>query len=176
MQATSNPYQTPGAAVADQGAEQYSEVKILSAAGRLGRVRYIGYSVGLSLLLAVFMGLATGLSAALGVAAISVAVTGLGYLAMVVVQVMLTVQRCHDFNTSGWLSILGIIPLVNLIFWIIPGTDGPNRFGNPPPPNTTGAVILAMIIPLIFILGIVAAIAIPAYQQYVKRAQAVQQR
>jgi len=174
MQAVSNPYQTPGSAVADQG-EQYSEVKILSVAGRLGRVRYIGYSVGLSMLLAVAMGLVMALSAAAGIAPLSIAVTVLGYVAIIVLQIMLTIQRCHDFNSSGWLSILAIIPLVNLIFWAIPGTDGPNRFGNPPPPNTTGAVVLALIIPLMVVLGIVAAIALPAYQQYVKRAHSVQQ-
>jgi len=148
MQAVSNPYQTPGSPVEDQG-EQYSEVKILSTAGRLGRVRYIGYTVGLSMLLAIAMGLVMAMSAAAGIAALSVIVTVLGYVA--------------------------IIPLVNLIFWAIPGTDGPNRFGNPPPPNTTGAVVLALIIPLIFVVGIVAAIALPAYQQYVKRAHAAQQ-
>jgi len=174
MQAVSNPYQTPGSPVEDQG-EQYSEVKILSTAGRLGRVRYIGYTVGLSMLLAIAMGLVMAISAAAGIAALSVIVTVLGYVAIIALQIILTVQRCHDFNSSGWLSILAIIPLVNLIFWAIPGTDGPNRFGNPPPPNTTGAVVLALIIPLIFVVGIVAAIALPAYQQYVKRAHAAQQ-
>jgi len=174
MQAVSNPYQTPGSPVEDQG-EQYSEVKILSTAGRLGRVRYIGYTVGLSMLLAIAMGLVMAMSAAAGIAALSVIVTVLGYVAIIALQIILTVQRCHDFNSSGWLSILAIIPLVNLIFWAIPGTDGPNRFGNPPPPNTTGAVVLALIIPLIFVVGIVAAIALPAYQQYVKRAHAAQQ-
>ena len=174
MQAVSNPYQTPGASVEDQG-EQYSEVKILSTAGRIGRVRYIGYTVGLSMLLAIAMGLVMAMSAAAGIAALSVIVTVLGYVAIIALQIILTVQRCHDFNSSGWLSILAIIPLVNLIFWAIPGTDGPNRFGNPPPPNTTGAVVLALIIPLIFVVGIVAAIALPAYQQYVKRAHAAQQ-
>jgi len=174
MQAVSNPYQTPGSSVEDQG-EQYSEVKILSTAGRIGRVRYIGYTVGLSMLLAIAMGLVMAMSAAAGIAALSVIVTVLGYVAIIALQIILTVQRCHDFNSSGWLSILAIIPLVNLIFWAIPGTDGPNRFGNPPPPNTTGAVVLALIIPLIFVVGIVAAIALPAYQQYVKRAHAAQQ-
>jgi len=174
MQAVSNPYQTPGSSVEDQG-EQYSEVKILSTAGRLGRVRYIGYTVGLSMLLAIAMGLVMAMSAAAGIAALSVIVTVLGYVAIIALQIILTVQRCHVFNSSGWLSILAIIPLVNLIFWAIPGTDGPNRFGNPPPPNTTGAVVLALIIPLIFVVGIVAAIALPAYQQYVKRAHAAQQ-
>lgn len=174
MQAVSNPYQTPGSPVEDQG-EQYSEVKILSTAGRLGRVRYIGYTIGLSMLLAVAMGLVMAMSAAAGIAALSVIVTVVGYVAIIGLQIILTIQRCHDFNSSGWLSILAIIPLVNLIFWAIPGTDGPNRFGNPPPPNTTGAVVLALIIPLIFVVGIVAAIALPAYQQYVKRAHAAQQ-
>ena len=27
---------------------------------------------------------------------------------------MLTIQRAHDFNTTGWLAILSIVPLVNL--------------------------------------------------------------
>jgi hypothetical protein len=86
-------------------------------------------------------------------------------------QIMLTIQRCHDFNTSGWLSVLALIPFVGLIFYFIPGTDGPNRWGNPTKPNSGRAVALACIVPLIFVVGIVAAIAIPQYQQYVARAK-----
>jgi hypothetical protein len=52
----SNPYQTPAAKVADQ-AEQYGEVKILSASGRMGRVRYIGYGVGMTLVMYLVIGL-----------------------------------------------------------------------------------------------------------------------
>jgi len=65
---------------------------------------------------------------------------------------------------------------LNLVFWFIPGTDGPNRYGAPPPPNTTLAVVAAVIVPMLFVVGILAAIAIPAYQDYVKRAQSAQQR
>jgi hypothetical protein len=94
-----------------------------------------------------------------------------GLAAVVVISVLLTIQRCHDMNMSGWLSLLLIVPLAPLVFWIVPGTQGANRFGNPPPPNSTGAVVLALILPVLFVVGILAAIAIPAYVDYQKRAQ-----
>lgn len=168
MQA-SNPYQSPSAAVADHG-EQYGDVKLFSASGRLGRVRYIGYSVGLMLLFYLFMILGGVLTEAAGLGVLTIAVVGAAVIGMFVSQVLLTIQRCHDFNMSGWMTLLLIVPLVALIFWIVPGTQGANRFGAPPPPNTTGALVLALIVPGIFVLGIVAAIALPAYQSYVMRA------
>jgi type IV pilus assembly protein PilA len=97
--------------------------------------------------------------------------TLVGYLAIFVLMVMLTIQRSHDFDTSGWLSLLMFVPLVNLIFWFIPGSPGENRFGKRPPPNTVGVVLLACILPFVFVVGILAAIAIPAYQDYTIRAQ-----
>lgn len=169
MQA-SNPYQSPTAAVADHG-EQYGEVRLFSASGRLGRVRYIGYSVGLMLLFYLIMIAAGVMAEALGLGGLTMAIMGAAVIAMLVTQVLLTIQRCHDFNASGWMTLLLIVPLVALIFWILPGTRGANRFGPPPPPNTTGAVILALIVPGIFVLGILAAIAIPAYQDYTMRAR-----
>jgi membrane associated rhomboid family serine protease len=99
-----------------------------------------------------------------------------GYAAILVLIVLMTIQRAHDFNTSGWLAILIIVPLVNLIFWFIPGTDGENRFGRKTPPNGIGAILLACIIPMIFVIGIVAAIAIPTYHDAVQRAKAAQVR
>jgi hypothetical protein len=71
---------------------------------------------------------------------------------------------------TGWFSILWLIPVVNLLFWFIPGTDGANRFGAKTPPNSTLALIGVWIVPAIFIIGIIAAVSIPAYQQYVERA------
>jgi len=115
-----------------------------------------------------------GLAAAFGAAgggALVILVTIVGYIAMVTVMFMQTIQRAHDFNTTGWLSLLVLIPLVNLIFWIIPGTDGENRFGAKTPPNSVLVLIAVWILPVIFIGGIAAAIAIPAYQTYMKRVQ-----
>ena len=170
-----NPYQTPGAKLAD-AAEQYAEIKILSAAGRLGRVRYIGYSIGMTLLMYLIFGAFGLIAGMLNAGVLAFIGIGLGVIGMLVIGIMLTVQRCHDFNMSGWLSLLVIVPLAPLVFWIIPGTQGPNRFGNPTPPNSTGAVVLALILPLLFVVGIVAAIALPAYVDYQKRAQAMQSR
>jgi len=164
-----NPYRPPAATVADQQ-EEYGEVKVLSASGRLGRVRYVGYSIGVTILVYVgvfFLGLLAGFARAEWMAG---ALGLLGLAVLLVLQILLTVQRCHDFNASGWVSLVAFIPLAALLFWFIPGTAGPNRFGPPPPPNSPRAILLASILPLIFVVGIVAAIALPAYHKYAQRA------
>jgi uncharacterized membrane protein YhaH (DUF805 family) len=157
-----NPYAKPNAAVADS-AEAYQEVKLFATSGRIGRVRYIAYGVGIYLLFGILGAL---ISLAIGGAGMAI-----GWVAMLVVGFMLTIQRCHDFNTTGWLSLLLLVPLVNLIFWFIPGTDGANDYGAKTPPNGTGVIIAALIIPILFVVGVIAAVALPAYQDYTKRAQ-----
>ena len=147
----------------------------MSVSGRLGRVRYIGYSVGMSLVFYLFIGLGAALSAGADLGLLGAAITVAAVIGMVVVGVMLTIQRCHDFDVSGWLSLLLIVPVAPLVFWILPGTKGDNRFGAPTPPNSTGVVVLALILPLMFFVGIIAAIALPAYQSYVERARMAQE-
>jgi len=165
MATAANPYRAPAAAVAD-ASEQYQEVRVFAVSGRIGRVRYIAYTLGLSLLFGAVIGVvATMLGAVGGILAI------IGYIGLLVLMFMLTIQRAHDFNTSGWLSLLVLVPLANFIFWFIPGTDGDNRFGAQTPPNSVLVLIGAWIIPVLFIGGILAAIALPAYQDYTKRAQ-----
>ncbi len=163
----SNPYASPTATTMTSG-DEYDEVKIFSVSGRIGRVRYIGYSVGITLGLAI-------LGTLLGMVTFGIGLF-VAYLAIFVITFMLTIQRCHDFNTTGWLSILCLIPFVSLIFWFIPGTDGANNYGNKTPPNSTLAIILACIVPLIAVIGILAAIAIPQYSKYVERARAAQMK
>ncbi len=175
--AVANPYQRPRAAVADSDEPEYQSVRIFGAAGRIGRVRYIAYTVGLPLLI---VGLAALVGAALdrvlGVGVTVPLVIG-GYAAVILVYVLLSIQRCHDFDVSGWLSIVFIlVPLAVLLLWIIPGTKAPNRYGPPTEPNSTLAVIGALVLPFVFVAGILAAVAIPAYQDYVKRAQQAGQR
>ena len=164
-----NPYQAPSAAVADAGAET-QPVRVFSISGRIGRARYIAYGIGFYILFA----LVVVLAAMLGV--VGAVLTVVAWVAIVVIGFMLTIQRCHDFNMSGWLSLVMLVPLANLIFLVIPGTDGPNRFGGPTPPNGIGVLIGAWALPLIFVVGIVAAVALPAYQDYQKRAGQVQKR
>lgn len=99
----------------------------------------------------------------------------LAYPPLDVFHILIGIQRSHDMNWSGWTILLAIIPLVGLIWLFKPGSDGPNDYGNPPPPNTTGVKILASLFFLVVLVGIVSAIAIPAYSDYVKRAQQTQQ-
>ena len=165
MATAANPYRAPAAAVAD-ASEQYQEVRLFAVSGRIGRARYIAYTFGLSLLIMFIAGLGVAFLGAVG-AILMMA----GYVVMFVLMFMLTIQRAHDFNTSGWLSLLVLVPLANFIFWFIPGTDGDNRFGAQTPPNSVLVLIGAWIIPVLFIGGILAAIALPAYQDYSKRAQ-----
>jgi uncharacterized membrane protein YhaH (DUF805 family) len=45
----------------------------------------------------------------------------------------LAVRRLHDTDKSGWMILLGLIPIVGgiivLVFMCLPGTPGQNRFG-----------------------------------------------
>ena len=156
-----NPYAGPKAAVAEP-TEMYQPVKVFSTSGRIGRVRYIAYGMGIYFLFGILGAL---LGYVIGNAGMVIA-----WIAIMVVGFMLTIQRCHDFNTTGWLSLLVLIPLVNLIFWFIPGTDGPNNYGAKTPPNGVGVIIAACIVPIVFFVGVLAAVALPAYQGYQKRA------
>ncbi|MBT9569479.1 MAG: DUF805 domain-containing protein [Thiobacillus sp.] len=175
---TANPYQVPRSNVDYQGQIEYSEVKALSVSGRLGRIRYLTYSMGYSLLFYLVAGAVLVGLAAMGITADSplfMGVLGVAYVGMIVVMFMITIQRAHDFDKSGWWSLLSLIPFVNFIFLFMPGTDGENRYGKKTPPNRGTAIILIVAFLGLIVIGILAAIAIPAYQEYVQRAQSGQQ-
>jgi uncharacterized membrane protein YhaH (DUF805 family) len=164
-----NPYAAPRTNVSRaDSAEEYGEIKVFSAQGRIGRVRFIGYTFGVTMLIGIVMAMAAGLGAMID-PSVALIAGAIGYIAIVVAQILLTIQRSHDMNVTGWLCLISLIPLAALIFWFVPGTPGENNYGKPPPPNTTGAVVLACIVPVIVMVGIVAAVAIPAYQDYTQR-------
>jgi len=148
-----NPYGAPRAVVGDTE-QQYQPVRIFAVSGRIGRARYILYSFVFSMLIIMAMGALSPFVGRLGIVA-----TGLALMAFIF---MLTIQRSHDFNMTGWFSLLSLVPLVNLLFWFIPGTDGANRYGAPTPPNSMPVLIALWIFPALFVAGIAAAIVIPA--------------
>ena len=70
-------------------------------------------------------------------------VMGLAVLAIVIPGLALSVRRFHDLGQTGWLvlvfAILGAIPLIGilasigqLIWFAMPGTTGPNKYGPDP--------------------------------------------
>jgi uncharacterized membrane protein YhaH (DUF805 family) len=166
-----NPYAAPQADVRDIAqAHDYQEVRILSPRGRIGRLRYLAWSFGFQLLILVPVMILGAV-----VPGLEYVLTGLAYLAVLAFTIILGIQRSHDMDWSGWTVLLALIPLVALIWVFRAGTDGPNRFGNPPPPNTTAIKVLGIGLPVfVIVLGVVAAIAIPAYADYVQRTQGFQ--
>jgi len=173
-----NPYAAPHAAVAGQpGDDDTQEVRLFAVSGRIGRIRYLSYLTGVYLIFAMLMGGIGGGMARSGAGNADVLsmVVGVCYVGMFVLLFMLAIQRCHDFDRSGWLVLLFLVPFVNFFFGLYlllkGGTEGYNRFGARTPPNSTLSVILACILPVLFVIGILAAIAIPAYSDYTKRAQ-----
>lgn len=168
-----NPYSTPDASL-DAGQEELYQPKIFSFNGRIGRMRYIAYGIGVNFVLMIVMGI---LSALLGVGGaamgdgsfgvVGIAVIGIFYVATIVLSVMFAKRRLNDLNRSGWWFLLFIIPIVNLLFAIylifFPGADGPNNYGPAPVANSIGVLILGWMLPVFFVLGIVAAVVVPQF-------------
>ncbi len=140
--------------------------------GRIGRLRYMAYSFGMMILLGTLIGV--------GAAVLSVseimggALLAISTLSMIIASFVYMRRRLNDMNYSGWFGLLMIIPLVSLILTLmlmfVPGTKETNNFGAKPSPNSILLTIVGLILPVIFTVGIFAAVALPAYQDYVSRA------
>ena len=160
-----SPYAPPRAAVGDDLPE-YAELKVFTIHGRIGRLRYLAWT----LVLTVAMLVASGILATAGFAVATASPTAgiilgslLGFalfVAIVWVSVQIGVQRLHDLGWSGWLYLLNLVPLVNSIFplllLVLPGNTGANQYGAPPPRNSTAVKVLASLwlafIPLMLII------------------------
>ncbi|PID29866.1 MAG: hypothetical protein CSB55_00985 [Candidatus Cloacimonadota bacterium] len=57
-------------------------------------------------------------------------------LAVLIPGLAVTIRRLHDIDKSGLMWFIGLIPLIGgiwlFILTVIPGTQGPNRFGPAP--------------------------------------------
>ena len=170
-----NRYSPPATAVADVvlASDGYQPVRLWPPNGRIGRLRFLAYSLGLYLLIILgsfLLGFVAGLVSRSSTTATVVAVVSVA--AYLVAGMVLLVQRSHDMNLSGWWSLAAFIPFVGLLWVFKGGTRGANRWGAPPPPNGLVVRIAGLALPIVFAVGIVAAIALPAYQQYTTRANA----
>ena len=181
---TSNPYQAPNADVVSASNETY-QPKVFTAKGRIGRLRYLAYGF-LSYLIAIPIFGIIGLLVAMGggsesggpgvIGGIGLLLGVLAYIAIAVYAFILAKRRFNDVGQSGWLSLLLLVPLVNIIVGLFlifaPGKPESNQYGQPPAKNSNWVVAGALGLPIFVIfVGIIAAVSVPAYQDYVERAQ-----
>ncbi len=150
------------------------EPTVFGVSGRIGRLRYLAYSLVTSVCFGVVGGAAVG---GLGSMSKELALVGLiAFIPYIAYIFILAVRRLNDVRFTGWLSLLVLIPGVNMLVFlglaIAPGDEKANSYGPAPSPNNGFVIAGACVFPLVFVFGILAAIAIPAYQQYVEKAKA----
>ena len=70
--------------------------------------------------------------------------SGIYGLAVLIPTLAVTVRRLHDIDRSGWWILIGLVPLIGvivlLVFALLDGTPGDNRYG-PNPKGATSRVI-----------------------------------
>lgn len=156
--AMENPYSAPAADfTASLDDAQTTMPAFAALRGRIGRARYLAYTILPSFALMLAAALLEGALAQRFPAIQMLPV--LTYIPITGLLLVMGVRRLHDMNLSGWLALLGLIPIVNLILWLgllaAPSTAGANRHGPAPGPNTTGVLIAAWSGPLAVVLSIV---------------------
>ncbi|MDF2445098.1 MAG: hypothetical protein K0S46_334 [Moraxellaceae bacterium] len=180
-----NPYRSPVATVQDvyvPVTDATYEPRIFSTDGRLGRLRYFVYSFIVQFVMAFLVGILAAVAIPLlagrdGASALALPLMVAIYVPILIAMLVMAKRRLNDMNQSGWLSLLMLVPLVNLImallllFW--PGSAGSNNYGPRPVKNSMTLIFFGVVLPLLLV-GLLAAFAVPVYQEYVARAQAAQ--
>ncbi len=173
-----NPYQAPEGELLED-TDAVGEINFFSPNCRIGRLRYFAHYSLFTLGCYIAMAILGVIAALLGeTATVILAIVGVVMaIAAMIVGFIMVVQRLHDLNRSGWLMLLFLIPLINIIVMLYvflwPGTSGQNDYGPQPPANKLWHWIVGLILP-IAMTGIIASVALPAYQEYVERAQQAQ--
>lgn len=174
---TQNQYQAPQSMTETPLASIQKASPFFSPVGKIGRGRYF-FQRFVSLAVAALLFIAAGgvfselpdLNELVGGSILILAVVFYFYSTFAIM-----VKRLRDLNQSGLLSLLWFIPLISLGLAIyllfFPGKKSTDQAKN----NDNAAVIVIAVIVglfvLIGILGILAAIAIPQYQNYTTRIQ-----
>jgi uncharacterized membrane protein YhaH (DUF805 family) len=167
---TMNPYQAPAADVsAIPGQPGLDASGPFSPKGRFGRLSYIAWGMLLGFGSFILMALLGGGMAALDPSAVG----AMGPLAMVVqlallaVMILFAIRRLHDFDASGWWSLLFLVPIANMIFGLVlvfkGGSEGANRFAAPRVTRGWEKVLgyIGIGVMILGVIGVIAAIVIP---------------
>ena len=62
--------------------------------------------------------------------------SGIVFLGLLIPNLAVSIRRLHDTDRTGWWILIGLIPVIGtivlIVFWVLRGTDGDNRFGPDP--------------------------------------------
>ena len=160
---------------AHEGDGGYCELDFISLEARLGRLRYLAWSIAMYLLLIPVIVVGAFLAAKFQpLAVLGAVVVGILVIAF---NFTLTFRRMHDINMSAWWMLLFFMPGINNFFTLFlllkSGDDGDNDYGPPPPRNSTGVALIAGG-GLLLMLLLVFSVMLPAYNDYTHRARAGQ--
>jgi uncharacterized membrane protein YhaH (DUF805 family) len=144
-----NPYKTPSSDPLLPPSNAIDTSSPLSPKGRFGRLSFIAWYMLVTILSYIATGLLGGTTLFMEtdpekIALFFSSMGGFSYVLLTIITTVLLVifviRRLHDVNTTGWLALLLIIPLVNLILMLYlllkRGDEGSNRFAAVRP--TTG--------------------------------------
>jgi len=132
----------------DTQIEEFYQPKILSWSGRIGRLRYLAYGMGMLFVFIVLAAIIGKFFLVAGVRDVAIALVIILYISIFVYWVSIAKRRLNDVNLSGWYCALLVLPFVNTILVLalmfIPGTNTSNAYGAVPIKNSTGVIIIAV--------------------------------
>lgn len=144
----------------------------LNAKGRFGRLSYLAWYFMLSVVAFVVMlvvGMIFGISAAAigqaesgtfgGMSGVAILIFAVIYIVLIYFTIVFTIRRLHDLNKTGWLSLLFLVPLVNIVFGLYvlfaKGSQGVNNYG-PQRPTLGWEKVVGWVYIVIAVLSLVA--------------------
>lgn len=107
--------------------------------GRSRRSEYWFFQLFLVILYVVFIAL-LGITGGFGgkgniLSGLISLIFGIGFLGLIIPSLAVLVRRLHDTEKSGWWALISLVPfggIVLLIFCVMEGTKGANKFGADP--------------------------------------------
>lgn len=155
----------------------------LSPRGRFGRLSYMAWYLIISIVIftlavlgmALFGGLTMDEGSDPTPKLSQLIVLGVAYVVFFYYAIVLGIRRLHDLNKTGWLTLLWLVPVINIIFLIYlmaaKGTLGANDYGlsrvTKSWEKVAGIVYIILTVLSIVALGMVA---VNSYQTYTERA------
>lgn len=168
----SNPYAAPESTDAPEMSANPHADSLFTHEGRISRMRYFVYSsvVSLAVMAGVLLAglvllLVGGLLSLVGLpvevlSGIGILIGVVLYIVAIVLIIRWTIlRRLHDLGLSGWMILLMLIPLVNVIFGLYvtfaPGKPEANQWGTPPGENPQWVKVLFWIFIGLTVLSVV---------------------